>query len=76
MAKQTVITSTCDRCHHEVHQPVPRNYDGVYGEKLVLPEGWLHVSGVTTVSVAFVVDLCAYCKDSVLAAAGVGKVAH
>jgi hypothetical protein len=67
MARVTVVTSTCDRCHHEVNVPVPDNFDG---GRLMLPEGWLHVSGVTTVAVAFVVDLCAYCKGDVLKAAG------
>jgi hypothetical protein len=67
------VTSTCDRCHHEIHIPVPRRYQL---DRLYLPEGWLHVSGVTTDGVVFVVDLCSYCKDSVLAAAGVAKVGH
>ena len=70
MAKQVVVTCTCDRCHHEVNMPIKDRYP----DKLVLPEGWLHVSGVMTGAVAFVVDLCGYCKDSVLAAAGVAKV--
>jgi hypothetical protein len=64
------VTTTCDRCHFEVHQDIPRRYDG---ERLLLPDGWLHVSGLTTVGVVFVVDLCDQCKASVLAAAGVAR---
>jgi hypothetical protein len=39
----------------------------------VLPDGWLHVSGITTVSVVFAVDLCGDCKGTVLAAAGAAR---
>jgi hypothetical protein len=63
-----VVTTTCDRCHVEEDLPMPPRY--LDGDRLVLPDGWLHVSGVTTVRVEFVVDLCGDCAPRVLAAAG------
>lgn len=67
--KQKVVTTSCDRCHFEVHEPLARNYSAARNQ-LVLPPGWLHVSGITSVSVEFTTDLCPTCKKSVLAAAG------
>ena len=66
MARVRVLTTSCDRCHFEVDQPMPEKP----GEGLLLPAGWLHVSGITTVTVEFAMDLCRDCKTTVMAAAG------
>lgn len=71
MARRAVVESTCDRCTTEHIEPLPRR---VRGEKtLTLPDGWLHVSGATSRTVAFELDLCGECKLAVLAAAGVAR---
>lgn len=68
--KQEVVTTTCDRCTTEVNKPTPRNFSG---DRLLLPDRWLHVSGVSTAGVLFTVDLCPDCAPAVLAAAGAIK---
>lgn len=69
MANLKVVTNTCDRCHREVNIPLAKNYSPDRN-RLILPDGWLHVSGMTNIAVEFTMDLCGECKDSVLAAAG------
>jgi hypothetical protein len=65
--RSRVVTTTCDRCHVETDVPMASD-----GEKFVLPEDWLHVSGITATKVLFTMDLCPDCKVSVMTAAGMG----
>lgn len=67
MSRLKVLESVCDRCTTEVRVPFPERRRG---EGLVLPEGWLHVSGETATAVVFEMDLCRDCKRAVMEAAG------
>lgn len=67
MSKMQVLESTCDRCTKEQRVPYPDKTRAA----VVLPPGWLHVSGDTQKSTVFSLDLCEECKLAVLAAAGV-----
>lgn len=66
--KANVLETVCDRCHAEENVPMPQR--GIAADRVLLPEGWLHVSGVTTNAVVFAMDLCPECKVTVLSSAG------
>lgn len=71
MTRVQVLESICDRCTTEATMPMPAGRLGDGG--IVLPPGWLHVSGLTATSVLFTLDLCPDCKLTVMAAAGVAR---
>lgn len=73
MASQEILLSTCDRCTTEVRTPLDRKRKKT---ELVLPTGWLHVSGNTSTSLVFAMDLCEECKQIVLEMAGKAKPVH
>lgn len=66
--RASVLETVCDRCHTEENVPMPQH--GIATDRVLLPEGWLHVSGVTTHAVVFAMDLCPVCKITVLSSAG------
>jgi hypothetical protein len=70
MARQSVVESTCDRCHTVHEEPLST---GIKNGKYTLPNGWLHVQGFTNNHTVFEVDLCTECKGTVLSAAGQGR---
>lgn len=70
MAKQSVVESTCDRCHTTQTEPLA---SGIRHGKYTLPRGWMHVQGFTDSATVFEIDLCTVCKGTVLDAAGQGR---
>jgi hypothetical protein len=74
MATKQVVSSECDRCHTEVTEDLSasakRNRPS---DPFVLPKGWLHVSGNTSTTTVFELDLCQDCKVDVLKAAGAAQ---
>lgn len=73
MATQEILLSTCDRCTTEVRSPLDRKRKKT---ELVLPPGWLHVSGNTATALVFEMDLCEECKQIVVEAAGKARMSH
>jgi hypothetical protein len=71
VSKQSVVESTCDRCHTSVEEPLT---SGIKHGKYILPKGWLHVQGDTNSHTVFEVDLCEVCKLTVMEAAGKGRI--
>jgi hypothetical protein len=43
---------------------------------LILPPGWLHVSGNTATALVFEMDLCEECKKIVMEIAGKARTSH
>lgn len=74
MASQEILLSTCDRCTTEVHTPLDRKHKK--RAELVLPHGWLHVSGNTATALVFEMDLCEDCKQVVVEVAGKARTSH
>lgn len=74
MASQEILLSTCDRCTAEVQSPLDRK--SKKKGTLLLPSGWLHVSGNTATSLVFELDLCEECKQIVMEVAGKAKTVH
>lgn len=70
MAKQSVVVSSCDRCHTSHQEPLA---SGIKNGKYTLPRGWMHVQGFTDSHTVFEIDLCTECKGTVLDAAGQGR---
>jgi len=71
MATKQVVSSECDRCHVEVVEDLDsRTKRQRPSDPFTLPKGWLHVSGNTSVTTVFELDLCQDCKLTVLEAAG------
>jgi hypothetical protein len=75
MASQEILLSTCDRCTTEVRSPLERTR-GRRKTELVIPKGWLHVSGNTATSLVFEMDLCEECKNIVMEIAGKARPVH
>lgn len=71
MSKQTVVVSSCDRCHKEVTMALSKVSQR--GHDYDLPDKWLHVSGNTKSSLVFEMHLCEDCKQIVLEAAGAAR---
>lgn len=67
MASQEILLSICDRCTTEVRTPLDRKRKKT---EMVLPQGWLHVSGNTATALVFEMDLCEECKQIVVELAG------
>lgn len=74
MASQEILLSTCDRCTTEVRTPLDRK--SKKRAELVLPHGWLHVSGNTATALVFKMDLCEECKQIVVEVAGKARHSH
>lgn len=74
MASQEILLSICDRCTAEVQSPLDRK-SKKRGE-LLLPPGWLHVSGNTATTLVFEMDLCEECKQIVVEVAGKARTSH
>lgn len=74
MASQEILLSTCDRCTTEVRTPLDRK--SKKRAELVLPHGWLHVSGNTSTALVFEMDLCEDCKQIVVEVAGKARSSH
>jgi hypothetical protein len=74
MATKQVVSSECDRCHTEVTEDLDaRTKRNRPSDPFILPKGWLHVSGNTSTTTVFELDLCSDCKLSVLKAAGAAQ---
>jgi hypothetical protein len=70
MTTKEVLQSECDQCgKKEVFEPGPGRR-----AQILLPQGWLHVSGKTKSVDVFSMDLCDTCVAPVLAMAGKHKV--
>lgn len=68
MASQEILLSTCDRCTTEVRTPLNRKSKRT--AEFILPPGWLHISGNTSSTLIFEMDLCEDCKQIVINIAG------
>ena len=74
MASRQVVVSVCDRCTIEASEPLSRK--NRHHSDLLLPKGWLHVSGNTAGTTVFELDLCPECAQIVIESAGKARVAH
>jgi hypothetical protein len=71
MATRQVVSSECDRCHTEVVEDMDKSLKRSRpSDPYVLPKGWLHVTGNTSTTTVFELDLCDVCKVTVMEAAG------
>lgn len=69
MAQQKILVSECDNCGAVDRMPLP---DSNKKAELILPKGWMIITGKTATTDVFEIITCARCTINVRNAAGKG----